>query len=412
MDISSLRERAPMEPTSVTELNQYIKGRLETDSRLSRVYLRAEISNFTRHSSGHLYFTLKDEESQIRAVMFRSAASTLSFLPEDGMKVLVTASVSLYLKSGAYQLYVTSLVADGQGALYLAYERLKKKLEAEGLFAEQRKRPLPKFPKKIGVITSPTGAAVRDILNITGRRYPLAHIVLYPALVQGEGAPRSLLCGLSYFCESDADLVIIGRGGGSIEDLWAFNNEEVVRKIAAMPMPVISAVGHETDFTICDFVADLRAPTPSAAAELAVPDMRELYLYLDGAQTRLSSALSLQAKRCRERLVALKDRLNLLQKGRLLDEKKQAVSRCFEKIKGLAKVDFTKRRAAVSIAAQKLEALSPIKVLRRGYCVAHSGAEAVGSVNQISVGDSLSLSFWDGEVFATVMKKEKNENDR
>ena len=407
MDISSLRERAPAEPSSVSELNQYIKGCLESDPRLSRVYIRGEISNFTRHSSGHLYFSIKDEESQIRAVMFRSAAQSLRFLPEDGMKVLVSGSVSLYVKGGSYQLYVSSLSPDGLGALYLAYERLKQKLETEGLFSEERKRPLPSYPEKIGVITSPTGAAVRDILNITGRRYPLADIVLYPALVQGEGAPRSLLCGLEYFSKTDVDLLIIGRGGGSIEDLWAFNNEDVARRIAEMPMPVISAVGHETDFTICDFVADLRAPTPSAAAELAVPDIRELYLYLDGVHSRLQNALSHPIKRKKERLLALRERLFLLSDGRLLDGKRQVLLRLHERLKAACQMDFIKRRASISVMAEKLETLSPLRVLGRGYCVAHTAAGVVSSVDAVSVEDSLSLSLLDGELFAVVKKKEK-----
>ena len=412
MDISSLRERAPMEPGSVTQLNEYIKSRLESDPRLSRIYIRGEISNFTRHSSGHLYFSVKDEGSQIRAVMFRSAAASLTFLPEDGMKVLITGSVSLYVKSGSYQIYVTSLRPDGQGALYLAYERLKQKLEAEGLFAEERKRPLPPFPKRIGVITSPTGAAIRDILHITGRRYPLADIVLYPALVQGDGAPESLLKGLSYFETSDVDVVIIGRGGGSIEDLWGFNNEAVARKLASMPMPTVSAVGHETDFTICDFVADLRAPTPSAAAELCVPDIRELMMSLDAAASRACSALANLAKRKRERLSSLSQRLMLLGSGRLLDEKKQALLRLREKLSSAFSSDFTKRNSEIALKAEKLEALSPLRVLRRGYCVANTDGGVLTSVEQASVGDGLSLTVSDGKIFATVKQKERYSDGR
>ena len=407
MDISSLRERAPLEPGSVSELNEYIKGRLESDTRLSRIYIRGEISNFTRHSSGHLYFSLKDEGSQIRAVMFRSAAASLTFAPEDGMKVLVTGSVSLYVKGGTYQIYVTSLRPDGLGALYLAYERLRQKLESEGLFSEERKRPLPQFPKRIGVITSPTGAAIRDILHITGRRYPLADIVLYPALVQGEGAPQSLLKGLAYFATSDVDVVIIGRGGGSIEDLWAFNNEAVARRIAAMPQPIVSAVGHETDFTICDFVADLRAPTPSAAAELCVPDIRELRMSLDAAQDRAASALLHVAKRKRERLCALGERLSLLGKGRLFEDKKQVLLRYYEKIRGMARSEFIKRHADISIKAEKLDALSPLKVLRRGYCVAGTEQGVLTSVEHAAVGEELSIRLSDGKILATVKEKER-----
>ncbi len=406
MDISSLRERAQAEPSTVTELNEYIKGRLESDTRLSRVFVRGEISNFTRHSSGHLYFSIKDEGGQIRAVMFRSAAASLTIAPEDGMKVVITGSVSLYVKGGSYQIYVTSLRPDGLGALYLAYERLKQKLEAEGLFSEERKRPLPPFPKKIGVITSPTGAAIRDILHITGRRYPLADILLYPALVQGEGAPASLLSGLRYFSNTDTDVVIIGRGGGSIEDLWAFNDEAVARQIASMPMPVISAVGHETDFTICDFVADLRAPTPSAAAELAVPDIRELILSLDAAASRASAALLNVARRKKERLASLGERLSVLGKGRMLEAKKQALLYLSEKIHLAARMNLERKGAELSAKAEKLEALSPLRVLRRGYCVAEVGGNVLVSTENVSVGDSLSLTLADGKIFAAVQEKE------
>ncbi len=410
MDISSLRERVQTEPSTVTQLNEYIKGMLESDAKLSRIYVRGEISNFTRHSSGHLYFSIKDEGGQIRAVMFRSAAASLTFVPEDGMKVLVTGSVSLYVKGGSYQIYVTSLRPDGLGALYLAYERLKRKLEDEGLFSEERKRPLPLFPKKIGVITSPTGAAIRDILHITGRRYPLADILLYPALVQGEGAPGSLLAGLRYFAATDTDVIIIGRGGGSIEDLWAFNNEAVARQIACMPMPVISAVGHETDFTICDFVADLRAPTPSAAAELAVPDVRELILSLDAAASRAATALLSLSRRRKERLASFGERLRLLGKGRLLDGKRQTLLYLSEKIKNAARTDFDRKRAELSVKAEKLEALSPLRVLCRGYCVAESEGSVLTSVDGVAVGAPLQLTLSDGKISAVVQEKEKDTN--
>lgn len=411
MDISSLRERVQTEPSTVTELNEYIKGKLESDARLSRIYVRGEISNFTRHCSGHLYFSIKDEGGQIRAVMFRSAAASLTFVPEDGMKVLVTGSVSLYVKGGSYQIYVTSLRPDGLGALYLAYERLKRKLEDEGLFAEERKRPLPPFPKKIGVITSPTGAAIRDILHITGRRYPLADIFLFPALVQGEGAPGSLLAGLRYFAATDADVIIIGRGGGSIEDLWAFNNEAVARQIACMPMPVISAVGHETDFTICDFVADLRAPTPSAAAELAVPDMRELILTLDAFGSRAAAALLGVSRRKKERLNSLKERIYLLARGRLLDGKQKNLSYQIDKIKTAARMDFERKKSELASRAQKLEAMSPLHVLGRGYCIAETERGVLASVKPIAVGETLKITFLDGKISATVQEKEMNPHE-
>lgn len=273
---------------TVTALNEYIKMKLETDEALMRVFIRGEISNFTNHKSGHFYFTVKDETSRIAAVMFRSSASKLAFIPENGMKVIVGGRVSAYVRDGQYQIYVDTLEPDGVGALYIAYEQLKAKLGAEGLFDEAKKKPLPRYPMRIGVITSPTGAAIRDIINILGRRFPIAEVVLYPSLVQGESAAPQLIEGLRYFNEKkNVNVIIIGRGGGSLEDLWAFNSEALVREVAASELPVISAVGHEIDFTLCDFAADRRAPTPSAAAELAVPERYELKRKLGNVTARL-----------------------------------------------------------------------------------------------------------------------------
>ena len=283
MDISALREREFDCALTVSELNNYIKNLFDTNRTLMAVRVTGEISNFTDHRSGHLYFSLKDSDAQIKAVMFKSQRMRLKFSPEAGMKVTVHGSVSVYSQTGSVQIYVNSMEPDGIGALYVAYEQLKTRLKDEGLFDEDKKRLLPRFPERIGVITSPTGAAVRDIINVVGRRYPLAKIYLYPSLVQGEGAEENLIRAVDYFDKSRlVDLVIIGRGGGSIEDLWAFNSERLAYRIFEAEVPIISAVGHETDFTICDFVADMRAPTPSAAAEIAVPDIRELAVRLDG----------------------------------------------------------------------------------------------------------------------------------
>ena len=268
MDISMLRDRSDSVMT-VSELNNFIKSMFDSNRLLSSVYVKGEISNFVSHRSGHFYFSLKDADGQIKAVMFRSSALKLKFIPENGMKVTVFGSISVFSRDGVYQMYATSMQPDGIGALYLAYEQLKAKLTDEGLFRDDHKKLLPQYPSKIGVITSPTGAAVRDIINVLGRRYPLATVYIYPALVQGDGAARTLIDGVDYFDAAGlVDTIIIGRGGGSIEDLWEFNNEELARRIYACSIPVISAVGHETDFTICDFVADLRAPTPSAAGDL------------------------------------------------------------------------------------------------------------------------------------------------
>ena len=307
MDISFLRERSGPSELTVTELNSYIKRIFDSDRLLGAITVKGEISNLTNHRSGHIYFSLKDEGGQVKAVMFRSYAEKLKFMPEDGMKVIVRCSVSVYPQSGIYQLYVTSMQPDGIGALYLAYEQLKARLEAEGLFSSEFKKEIPAIPERIGVITSPTGAAVRDIINVIGRRFPLAKIYLYPSLVQGDGADGNLIAALDYFDKTKlVDVIIIGRGGGSIEDLWAFNSEWLARKIFECSIPVISAVGHETDFTICDFVSDLRAPTPSAAAELAVPDIRELFLRIDTAAERCAGALIRKIERAEDRLNDIK----------------------------------------------------------------------------------------------------------
>ena len=326
---------------SVSELNEYIKLVLEHDELLMNVYVKGEISNFTNHyKTGHMYFWLKDAGGAVKAVMFRGNAIRLKFMPENGMKVLVSGRVGVFPRDGQYQIYVDSMEPDGIGALALAYEQLKQKLEKEGLFAEGRKRPLPQMPMRIGVITSPTGAAIRDILNILGRRFPLAEVDLYPALVQGENAAADLVRGLAHFNRAkNVDVIIIGRGGGSIEDLWAFNEEPLVRAVAMSEIPVISAVGHETDFTLCDFAADKRAPTPSAAAEIAVPNAEDILYTVQTADMRLRRAMNQKISMARERLDRLAasrvlknpqnviddKRMALLPEERLLHEKMQAV---------------------------------------------------------------------------------------
>ena len=289
---------------TVSELNEYIKMVLEHDELLMRIFVKGEISNFTNHyKTGHFYFSLKDEGGTVRAVMFRGSAARLKFMPENGMRVIVGGRVGVFPRDGQYQIYAETMEPDGIGALYIAYEQLKKKLEAEGLFDASKKKPLPKIPTRIGVITSPTGAAIRDIIHILGRRFPLARVILYPALVQGEGAAPDLVRGLDYFNQmGNVDVIIIGRGGGSLEDLWAFNDETLARHVAASRIPVISAVGHETDFTLCDFAASRRAPTPSAAAEIAVPETEELARKLANVTSRIELLLEGRLKLYRERL--------------------------------------------------------------------------------------------------------------
>lgn len=401
MDISALRERGGSQAFSVSELNGIIKNMLDSSPVLSSVCVVGEISNFTNHRSGHLYFSLKDSEGQIKSVMFKGNAQRLKFIPENGMRVIARGSVSVFTRDGNYQLYVSSMQPDGVGALYVAYERLKEKLAEEGLFSTEFKKPIPKYPTKIGVITSPTGAAVRDIINVISRRYPVADIYLYPALVQGESAEASLIEGLDYFDASGlCDTVIIGRGGGSIEDLWAFNGERLARRIFSMSVPVISAVGHETDFTICDFVSDLRAPTPSAAAELAVPDIREIIQRLDGVSTSLDVSISALLKSGGERLKLLTQSAVFTSPENLIkpfyeaeNNLREAVVRAYESY-----LERQKSRFALDIG--KLEALNPLAVLKRGYSIASKDGISIKSVDDLNIGEKIKITLSDGEITA------------
>ena len=405
MDISFLRERGNPGSFSVTELNNYIKNLFDGNRTLSAVTVKGEISNFKNHSTGHLYFSLKDEEGQIRAVMFRSKAMSLKFMPESGMRVIAHGSVTVYPRDGSYQLYVNSLQPDGIGALYLAYEQLKDKLYQEGLFDESHKKPIPYAPQSVGVITSPTGAAVRDIINVISRRFPIATVYLYPALVQGEGAEESLISGLDYFEKSSlVDVIILGRGGGSIEDLWAFNGERLARKIFAATTPIISAVGHETDFTIADFVSDLRAPTPSAAAELAVPDSKELLMRIDGIGESGSRALERRLERARESVNRLSDAVFAGKLRLTLDSYKQRIEGLFDKARSRMLVNLENSEASLALKVGMLETLNPLRVLTRGYSIAEKGGVRISSTEQISVGDDLKILFTDGSAEASVSR--------
>ena len=405
MDISGLRERNDAAMT-VSELNNFIKSMFDGNRLLNSIHVRGEISNFVNHRSGHFYFSLKDEGAQIKAVMFRSSAMKLTFMPENGMKVTVFGSISVFPRDGVYQMYVSSMQPDGVGALYLAYEQLKARLESEGLFSEIYKKPLPEYPEKVGVITSPTGAAIRDIINVLGRRYPLATVYIYPALVQGEGAARTLIAGIDYFDKSKlVDTIIIGRGGGSIEDLWEFNSEELARRIFDCKIPVISAVGHETDFTICDFVSDMRAPTPSAAAELAVPDIRELRVTVDMLSDRSDRALTRVAEKSR-------DRLTRIVEGRTLGDFSSYIQLLSDRVMELMKdagsayeSTVAEKKLAFLTNVSKLDALNPLSVMARGYSVAQKDGKVLSEISKVEIGDTITIRLRDGRIDAIAQSK-------
>ncbi len=403
MDISLLRDRDNSGALTVGELNNFIKNLLDTNKTLSAVSVTGEISNLKDHGSGHLYFSLKDADAQIKAVMFRFQRSRLKFIPEDGMRVTVHGSVSIYSQTGTVQIYANSIEPDGIGALYLAYERLKEKLASEGLFDEEYKKLIPQYPRRIGVITSPTGAAVRDIINVTKRRYPLADVYVYPSLVQGDGAESNLIRAIDYFEKSHlVDVMIIGRGGGSIEDLWAFNGEALARKIFAANTPIISAVGHETDFTICDFVADMRAPTPSAAAEIAVPDLRELILRIDDYRARLSSSLIRVVERKREQLDAITDSKVFCDTSIIFEHKLACLKELYYSASEAIDDTFSQVRTSLALLSEKADAMSPLSVLKRGYSVCESEKGEIASAKKLKSGDGLKIILSDGTLTATV----------
>lgn len=393
------------EPIKVSELNNYIKSVIDNDERLNTVYIRGELSNFKRHYTGHLYFTLKDETSLIKCIMFKSYTTYLNFEPKDGMSVVILGTVSVFERDGVYQIYAKGMEPDGMGALYTAYEQLKEKLSLEGLFDEKYKKPIPVLPKAIGVVTSKTGAVIRDIINVTTRRFPNVNIKLYPSAVQGEGAAETIVKGIEFFNrEKNVDTIIIGRGGGSLEDLWPFNEEITARAIFASELPIISAVGHETDFTIADFVADLRAPTPSAAGELAVPDINEVKWKIQNINGRLSNALKKKSDN-------LKIKLDSLKNAKVLKEPLEIVHRKMldtdKYIKDLEKVFSLKiKDNHIKLATQmgRLENLSPLKTLMRGYSVVENlEGKVINSVEQLTTGDVISIRLTDGSRNAKIM---------
>ena len=392
---------------TVSQVNFFIKSLLEGDGRLQNVLISGEISNFTDHyRSGHLYFSLKDDKSVLKAVMFASAARRLKFRPKDGMKVLIRGRVSVYEPSGQYQLYAEDMQPEGMGALSLAFQQLKDRLSQEGLFDADHKREIPAFPQRIGVITSPTGAAVQDILQITGRRWPLAEIVLAPVLVQGEQAPGQIVEALQEMDRRRAcDVIILGRGGGSLEDLWAFNEEAVARAVYACSIPVVSAVGHETDFTICDFVADLRAPTPSAAAELCTPDWRE----------ELAQVLSYNRYFREEstKLVEyLRQSVDLLVETPLLKRPEEILAQRREMVEGLSRRmgecmqhRLTREQGRLSALSGTLDALSPLKVLSRGYAIVKKDGQVIKRASDVSPGDRIAIRLAEGTLSAEILGK-------
>ena len=432
---------------TITALNRAIKNMFDEKEQLHHIYLKGEISNFKHHSRGHLYFTLKDENSRIAAVMFANATKNLNFEPEDGMKVLVCGRVTVYEASGGYQIYVEEMNLDGIGNLYLEYERLKKQLETEGLFKKEFKKAIPRFPKRIGIITAPTGAAIRDILSTIKRRYPICETILFPALVQGVGAKESIVAQLNKAQDFDLDVIICGRGGGSIEDLWAFNEEIVARAIFASKIPIISAVGHEIDFTIADFVADLRAPTPTGAAEMAVPNMADLNNLLNQYKIRSSEAINNKLKIDKRKIEELKNsfiirnpmslyeikeqkldmlidslhkiinvklteysvRLNNVKASYILknplgiyDVKKELIAKYNDSIKKIIISIINENNYKYKMLYNKLELLNPLNILNKGYSLVTMGEVVVKDSKQVKKGDNINIKLAKGNIKAEV----------
>ena len=402
------KKRGKMQTTkvlTVSQLNYYVKSALDSDPRLNYVFLTGEISNLTDHyRSGHIYLSLKDNKSLVRCVMFAGNARNLMFKPAEGMKVICRGRVTLYEATGQYQYYIEDMQPDGVGALYQAYEQLKAKLSAEGLFDEKYKKLIPHFPSTIGVITSPTGAAVQDIRNILTRRYPSVNITLCPVLVQGENAVPQLINAVEKLNEYNlCDTIIIGRGGGSIEDLWAFNDENLARAIFKSKIPVISAVGHETDFTICDFVSDLRAPTPSAAAELAVPDKQELLQYYDSQKQYLSTLIDSRISDYKNSLSQSASTLSSLSPQNKLKNIESELAINTHRLTSLSNQIFENKKQEISLLASRLESLNPVSILKRGYSVVTKDDKTVTSVKDVKAGDTLAIDVTDGRIISRVI---------
>ncbi len=393
-------------PITVEELNKYIKNKIDGDEFLNNVYVKGEISNFKLHYTGHMYFTLKDEKSLVKCIMFKSYTGYLNFMPKDGMKVCVLGSVSVFERDGVYQIYAKAIKQDGIGDLYEAYEKMKAKLENEGLFKDSHKKQIPMFPNTIGVLTSSTGAVIRDIINVSTRRNPNVHIRLLPVPVQGLGAEKEIIAGIQKMNDEHlADVLIIGRGGGSLEDLWPFNEESLARAIYESEIPIISAVGHETDFTIADFVADLRAPTPSAAAELAVPNISDVRYTISTYENRYKIALKrkvqlmkLRYEKCMTRRVFKEPLQNINEKYILVDNLVKKLSTDIIEKLNKAKIQLSKK-------ATKIDTLSPMKLIARGYTITEVDGKIVKKSEELNIGDKIDLRYIDGIIKADVIEK-------
>ncbi len=410
---------------TISQLTRYIKYKIDNDVNLNEVFIKGEISNFKAHSRGHYYFTIKDENSRINAVMFATSTKKLQFTPEDGMKVLVTGKISVFEANGGYQIYVSDMLEDGVGNLYIAFEQLKKKLEAEGLFDEKYKKPIPKMPQRVGVVTAPTGAAIKDIISTIKRRWPLTEIYLFPSLVQGELAKDDIVKQIEKADSYNLDTLIVGRGGGSIEDLWPFNEEIVARAIFACNTPVISAVGHEIDFTIADFVADLRAPTPTGAAEMAVPQINDMVNYLNQVKIRLNNTITNKLKISKNKLQEITSRSILKNPITIYQTKEMIFSNTLERLKfNLINLTNIKEKELLKIknsyilknpyqlldkksnkylqVISKLETLSPLLTLKRGYTMTKVNDKVVKSSKDLKTGDNITIDFTDGNVEAII----------
>lgn len=390
---------------TVSQLNRYMSFKIKEDTKLRGLLVKGEISGFTHHMrTGHFYFTLKDSSSSIKAVMFSSYAASLKFMPQSGMNVIVMGSLQVFERDGVYQLYVTDIQPDGIGAQYLAFEQLKEKLAAEGLFEPIYKKPLPKFPKRVGIVTAKGGAALRDILNIIGRRYPFCEAVIFPCVVQGEYAVDSICEALEFADSSGCDVIICGRGGGSPEDLFAFNSEKIARTVFAMNTPVISAVGHETDTTLIDFVSDLRAPTPSAAAELAVPDTASLSAAVDSYKNALDNAFATVIARKRHELMTIESELKNYAPSAALSAMREKLASNEIRLSEAMKSCIEKKKAVIGSRAAALDSLSPLKIMSRGYSLVYKENELIKSADELSEGDRITVRFADNEASAVIVK--------